>query len=363
MGRQNSGMTQQDDLPSKLKGYKNTFAVHSNTNPYAAVAAMASMLGRGQEFGSYFQFSDQLIPAIEPDDSAIMVASRLNTLRVDFKADWTSFLRNTGLPACDLQFDESRTLDENTMRYLNAYNRRILRAVPRTLYESRELSIPSALEQDYLALKEARRWGNDLRPYMSRDFIKKRRPDKNDGLLNAWGIQHFHFRPEGTDHLLFCKVTDLDILIIQVFPHDPDVWVDDRLIEIMHTNWPEEIKAGKLHGISPEAIPADKRFALRNQNTNFPSTTSDNTVYLAPGGGLMASGDNSEDRPSCTKIFAELDYWQKLVTDNVAEVRTALNLDNPSKILSIRMMFDNRGYCIYEATTGTRITFNLPASS
>jgi hypothetical protein len=356
-------MTRQDDISAKLKGYKNTFVVHSNNNPYAAVAAMASMLGRGQKFGSYFYFSDRLIPAIAADDSAVIVGVDSNTLKVDFKADWASFLRNTGLPTCDLQFDESRMLDENTMRYLNAYNRRIPRTVPRTVHESRELSIPHAFEQDYVALKEAMRLGTDLRPYMSRDFIKKRRPDKNDGLLNSWGIQHFHFRPEGTDHLLFCKVTDSDIFIIQVLPHDPDVWVDDRLIEILHTNWPEEIKAGKLHGISPEAFPADKRFALRNQNTNLPITTSDNTVYLAPGGGLMASGDNSEDRLNCTKIFAELDYWQKLVINNVADIRTALNWDDPSIMLSIRMMFDNREYCIYEATAGTRITFNLPTSS
>lgn len=356
-------MTKQNDLPSKLKGYKNTFVVHSNTNPYAAVAAMASMLGRGQEFGSYFRFSGQLIPTTEPDDPALSVASGSTNLRVDFKADWASFLRNAGLPACDLQFEESRALDENTMRYLNAYNRRIPRALPRTVHESRELSIPYAFEQDYLILKGAMRSGDDLRPYMSRDFIKKRRPDKNDGLLNAWGIQHFHFRPEGTDHLLFCKVTDSDIFAIQVLPHDHDAWVDDRLIEILHTNWPAEIKAGKLHGISPESFSADKRFALRNDNANFPITTSDNTVYLAPGGGLMASGDNSEVRLNCTKIFAELDYWQKMITDNVAEVRTALNWDDPSKVLSIKMIFDNREYCIYETTTGTRIIFNLPTSS
>ncbi|MGA7316348.1 MAG: hypothetical protein WBX22_20520 [Silvibacterium sp.] len=266
-------MTKQDDVPSKLKGYKNTFVVHSNAGPFAATGAMASMLGRSQEFGSYFYFSDQLIPAIEPDDSAVAAGSGANNLKVNFKADWASFLRNTGMPACDLQFDKSRTLDENTMRYLNAYNRRIPRTVPRAVYESRELSVPNAYRQDYLALKEAMRSGNDLRPYMSRDFIKKRRPDKNDGLLNSWGVQHFHFRPEGTDHLLFCKVTASDIFVIQVLPHDPDVWFDDRLIEILHTNWPDEIKASKLHGISPETFPIEKRFTLRNQNTNFPITT------------------------------------------------------------------------------------------
>jgi len=37
------------DFLSKVKGYSSTFVVHSNTSQYAAVAAMAAMLGRGRE--------------------------------------------------------------------------------------------------------------------------------------------------------------------------------------------------------------------------------------------------------------------------------------------------------------------------
>ena len=67
-------------------------------------------------------------------------------------------------------------------------------------------------------LKEAIKVGADLRPYLSRDIIKKRKPDKNDGLLNSWGIQHLHFRTGGTGHLLFCRITSANVFALQVLP-------------------------------------------------------------------------------------------------------------------------------------------------
>ncbi len=141
---------------------------------------------------------------------------------------------------------------------------------------------------------------------------------------NAWGIQHLHFRPEGTDPILFCRITDTDVFVIQALPHNDDAWVDTRLLQILHDNWPEEIAVGKIRGIPAEVVPSNKRLSLRNQNANFTTTMTDGTVYLAPGGGLMASGECSEDRTHCDKIFSELAYWQQIVTGNATSVRAAL---------------------------------------
>ena len=55
----------------------------------------------------------------------------------------------------------------------------------------------------------------------------------------------------------------------------------------------------------------------------------------------MASGDCSEDRTDCDKIFAELAYWQEVVRSNAARFRAALNWPS-SKELSIRMIFEDR---------------------
>ena len=138
----------------------------------------------------YFQFSEELIPIIQaPGDSDSFSAAASGKLTVDFEADWADYLLEIGLPACDLKFDESRSLIDNTLRFLNAYNRRIPPPQPRTAHESRELSIPREYERDYLALKGIIGSGGDLKPYLSRDIIKKKRPDRNDGLLNAWGSE------------------------------------------------------------------------------------------------------------------------------------------------------------------------------
>jgi hypothetical protein len=351
------------DFLSKVKGNRATFVVHSNTSRYAAVAAMGAMMGRSQEAGAYFQFSDDFIPAIQAEDTAeTKCEPESHTLKVDFKSDWARFLRQAGLPSCGLIFDDSLKLDENTMRYLNAHNRRLPVPTPRTVHESRELSIPQEYEQDYLVLKEAIRSGADLRPYMSRVIAKKGRPDKNDPLLNSWGIQHLHFRTEGTGHLLFCKITASNVFAIQVLPHDEDgLWVNEQLMEILHENWPEEIASGRVHGIPPEVHTTNKRVELRGYNANFIITTKDGTQYLAPGGGLLASGDCAEDRLNCRKIFDELNYWQDVTMKSEAEIRTAL-IFLQSQPLRMKMKFDNRRFCIYEATTATRITFNARTS-
>jgi hypothetical protein len=355
------------DLLSTLRGNKATFVVHSN-HPFAAVAAAGAMMGRAQEVGSYFEFFEALIPTAHVFGGS---DSKSGQLLVDFKADWADYLRDAGLPSCGLKFESAarlklktpaRVIEENTMRFLNAY-RRIPLAKPRAVHESRELSIPHEFAQDYLALKEIIRTGGDLTPYLSRDILKKKRPDKNDCALNAWGFQHLHFRPEGTSHILFNKITDSSVFAIQAFRHDDDgLWVKDELIEIMHVNWPEEIAYGILRGLPANegGHGIDKRVELRGYRANFITTTKDGTQYLAPGGGLMASGDNAEDRLNCAKIFSELKYWQQVTEKSETEIRTVLHW-LPSQPLRIKMMFDNRKCCIYEATEAIRVAFKIPA--
>jgi hypothetical protein len=345
-------------LLDKLKGYTRTFVVHSNTSPYAAAAAMGAAMGRSQARGSYFHHARERISGVSEVGTGGARELAPSNLKVDFRGDWAEFLRQKGMAICGLDYDHSRTLEENTMRYLNAHNRRIPITARRAVHESRELSIPQEYEADYEALKSLISSGGDLKPYLSRDIHKKKRPDKNDGLLNAWGIQHLHFRPEGTAHILLCRITDTDVFVVQALPHDHDVWVDASLLQILHDNWPEEIAAGKWHGVPGEAMPSSERLNLRNQNANFATTMRDGTVYLAPGGGLMASGDCSEDRTDCDKIFAELTYWQEIVRGNAARFGAALNWPL-SKELSIRMSFQDRECCLYEPTTGSRLSLTI----
>lgn len=348
------------ELLRKLKGYSNTYVVHSNANPYAAVAAMAVTLDRSHEAGPYFQLSESFIPMV---DGLATVEVNADTeedpIAPDFINDWVLYLRNTGLPACGLAYDDARTPHENTMRFLNANNRRIPSQMSRAIHESRELVIPVGHRQDYESLLELIRNGGDLKPYLSRDILKKGRPDRNDGLLNAWGIQHLHFRISGTAKLLFCMITDTDVFMIQTLPHnEKHLWVDRQLLQIMHDNWPERISKGKVNCLSRENHPADKSAILRGLNANFLTTMDDGTIYLAPGGGMMASGDSQEDKMNCVKIFSELPYWQSTVAQSAAEIRAALGLPTSRKLV-VRMAFDNRVCCFYEATLGVRLALKL----
>jgi hypothetical protein len=300
-----------EEFLAKVKGFSRTFVIHSGTNPYAAAAAMGMMAARSQEAGPYFRVSDRFVPIV--DGLAIEennIDSAPNQIDADFKSDWVAYLRSTGLPACDLEYKDSSTPEQNTIRFLYAHCRRIPAIKPRTTHESQELSIPPEYLPHYEGLVALIKAGGDLKPCLSRDILKKRRPDKNDGLLNSWGIQHLHFRHEGTDQLLFCVITEADVFMIQVLPHDAEhLWVNTQFVQILHDNWPALIARGKHSGLRPEEIPAAKRSSLRSYNANFPITVRDGTVYLPPTGGTMASGDLQEDWVNCDKIFSELEYW------------------------------------------------------
>lgn len=145
--------------------------------------------------------------------------------------------------------------------------------------ESRELDVSQHLS-DYSALKKLIEEGGDLKPYLSRDIARRYRADKNDGLLNAWGIQHLHFRPQGTKYVLFVIIKDADVFVIQSLPHDgPDAWVNPQLLQIIQDNWPD-LAPPRIRGIQPEPLSIKNRVDLRKNNVNFLTATSDGTSYL-----------------------------------------------------------------------------------
>lgn len=344
-----------EELLKKLKGFSRTFVVHSNTNPYAAVAVAGMMAARSQEAGRYFRVSDTFVPMLEalapeeynsPPDT--------HQIELDFKSDWINYLRKIGFPTCGLKYKEKLSPEENTIRFLNAYNRRIPAAKPRKVHLSKELLIPPQFQEDYEALVALIQAGGDLKPYLSRHIARRKRPDWNDGLLNSWGIQHLHFRREGTDHLLFCVITDTDVYLIQVLPHVEEQWVNTQLIQILHDNWPETIARANHRLMKPEAFSTSKLQSLRGYNANFAVTVADGTVYLPPAGGTSASGDSIEDHYNCRKIFDELTFWQETVALNVLAIRSSLNLSDAKK-LAVQMAFDNHICCFYEPTRAARL--------
>lgn len=342
-----------DEFLKEIKGFRRTFVIRSKSGPLAAAAAMGMMAARSQTVGPYFRVSDLFIPDVDiVSSSEKTIESDLIKIDVDFKRDWVNYLRTSALPTLDLEYKDSCTPLENTIRYLNSQRRRIPENKPRTIHESRKLKVPLRFRRDYENLVTIIQDGGDLKPYLSRQ-IRKGRSDKNDGLLNAWGIHHLHFHPENhNDEILFCVIKESDVYVISVLTHRN--WVDTRLIQILHDDWPSLISDAKRSGLLPEVFSDEERSSLRDYNANFPITVDDGTVYLPPAGGTMASGDSQEDMVNCDKIFFELDYWQGIITREAPAIRMALDI--PARLrLDVRMAFNNRDCCFYDATRGVRL--------
>jgi hypothetical protein len=305
---------------------------------------MGIAVARNESSGRYFDPMSGPIAGVQSDPLAqqattlCALAITDPMIKVDFRADWAEFLQKE-MTAYGLAFSQSRTLEDNTDRYLNA-KRRIPRQTARKIHESKELRIPPQCANDYSALTNLIREGGDLKPYLSRDIDKKKSPDKNDPLLNRWGIQHLHFRRRGPGDVLFVKITDTDVFVIQTFRHDdPHVWVNTSLLQILHDNWPETAE-GRVSGIPGEALLSSERLALQYRNRNFATTMSDGTVYLSPGGGVLESGQCFDDKVTSDRIFGYFSLWQKVVEDNGVNFRTALNSPLPEE-LSIKLNFEN----------------------
>jgi hypothetical protein len=77
-----------DEFLAKAKGFSRTFVIHSNTNPYAAAAAMGMMAARSQEAGPYFRPSDSFVPMVDglarEEPNADPAADQIDS---DFKGD------------------------------------------------------------------------------------------------------------------------------------------------------------------------------------------------------------------------------------------------------------------------------------
>jgi len=95
---------------------------------------------------------------------------------------------------------------------------------------------------------------DDLRPHQSTQL---ERPDYEDGLLNDFGIQHFHlgtaqhpnkpFFVSREDPLLFGLVQDDAFYCIGYYKHGD--WSKTELLDIVHAHWPSVISDHTISGI------------------------------------------------------------------------------------------------------------------
>jgi hypothetical protein len=169
---------------------------------------------------------------------------------------------------------------------------------PRRVHRSAELAAHRLTEGRSQALARfilACECGKDLGPFQSH---RARDPHHNDGLLNDWGIRHFHLGAKKTkkgsrsQELLFARVDPDDVYLLEVLDHqDNESFNNIVLMEILRRNWPDLIEPYALMGFSAanEPVTSKSRRLLRESGIE-PLLQLDGKLYIPLGGGIMGSG-------------------------------------------------------------------------
>jgi hypothetical protein len=209
--------------------------------------------------------------------------------------------------------------DEIIMAYANVQHRRVPQR-PRIVHKPAAYPIPADLvagEQAFIAKVAA---GDDLRPHQSTNL---ERADFNDGLLNDFGLQHFHLgigphptKPgfmARTEPVLFALVRDDDFYSLGCYPHG--AWSMTSLLDLIHSTWPDVIApytAKLVQGLGQTHTDAEIAL-LRKAGILTLTQRPDGTVHLPPGGGVTSSRqsgkvarDAARIKRHCGEIEAEI---------------------------------------------------------
>lgn len=181
-----------------------------------------------------------------------------------------------------------------------------IRPRPRKVHTSREV------QQHQLFLNEKRHVieqivedieaGRDLTKYLSK---KSEQPQYYDKSLAHFGVHHLHLgeghqtknvrsrRVKGTKSLLFARVLEDDIYLLDILNHDLHAsFLNIHFLRVMHRNWPDSIesfRAKEAIGVAHKYTDSEAAELLEN-DINLLIELGPNQVYLLPGMGTTAAG-------------------------------------------------------------------------
>jgi hypothetical protein len=154
-----------------------------------------------------------------------------------------------------------------------------------------------------------------------------------DGLLAEWGVHHFHLGIEPspkdpayvtrTSRLVYALVDDTTFRAINVYSHDDFERVS--VIESLHRNWPEMIDRYRARSVTGALLDEPQRKAIRKKSGNVLVTTSDGTVYMPIGGGVLASGLKMESVIEADHWCMEIQALQDAVEEKIEELTSILS--------------------------------------
>lgn len=260
----------------------------------------------------------------------------------DLRAHFTAELTKLGVTLPHGKVD----VESAGVAYFNV-TRRLISARPRKVSKSKELSERALTIEQQGRLDtiihefEA---GSDLRPRLSKGVFD--RPLYNDPQQNDWDIRHLHVGPISDPHgpeLLFVCVTDDCAYLVEWGAHGVQSFADQRMLEILHTNWPEVVAHMKAPGVVPGSLdPADltpeQRDPLRRKFT-IATQVSDGTVYLPAGGGVMLDGTSSDVARRVDderQLAHDVEQWAR---ENAVALRDGIERASGVRLEALRLRY------------------------
>lgn len=254
----------------------------------------------------------------------------------DFKTDWHEQLLEQMRSVWGDQVDRIDGEDV-PFRFFDSL-RRDISTKPRLLKISDDFVCPVVLEAGWTNLQRKIDAGEPLKPHLSKAHWSF---SNQDGLLDDWGIHHFHLgiepdpaQPEfvmRTGPLIYAFVTEDTFYAINTYEHKDQAWARDEVVEVMHRNWPEAIQQFVLHSVSPDPMTERERIALRRKRGNAVVTMRDGTIYGPFGGLVSASGMAVEATVRTSFYHHEIKIFQLNVEESAEQI--ALHLKKLGHIL------------------------------
>ena len=255
--------------------------------------------------------------------------------------------------------------------YANVRNRRV-RQCPRTVYKASYV-VPAHLaagEQAFLTAVEA---GADLRPYQS---TRLERADFNDGMLNDFGIQHFHLGTEPhqtkpgfmarTEPVLFALVRGDNFYSLGCYPHGS--WSLTGLLDLIHVTWPDVIASsslnrapgGRTDSPSIEILGLRHNYTdddvakLRKAGINAITKRPDGTIHVGPGGGVTLNGKSGKVAHEVAAIKGLCDRMERELKATLAPMLASGEL-----MAQVTLRLEQRGTDTFAVVDGNRGEFDL----
>lgn len=229
----------------------------------------------------------------------------------------------------------------------------------RTIFKSSTFICPSGLAANLLQLEEKIRVGEALRPYQSKSVG---RLGEKDGLLFDWDIYHLHLGSiitngfvDRTGPLLFVRFYGNNAYFIGIWNHGE--WARQEMIKIIHDNWPETIAKYKLNdvlGVGNSFSDQDV-LKLRDAQINTALEIAPGIVYLGPGGGITASGDNVKIIMKLNDIRRTFDAIEEDIENELYKYIEHLKAEGwriENSALSFRLQFKDGQMQIFENNNG-----------